>query len=97
MPDALLTAAQLAARWQVSTRQVERYAAAGMPTVPVGVRARRYDAPACESWLRENHACLSTRPQPAATRSLSASAVAAFTDACRRAQVRVKPSALKPS
>ena len=34
----MLTEAQLAAEVQISTRQVQRYTAAGMPRQPVGVR-----------------------------------------------------------
>ena len=34
----MLTEAQLAAELQISTRQVQRHTAAGMPCQPVGVR-----------------------------------------------------------
>ncbi len=91
---ALLTTEQLAAHLAVSARQIQRLAAAGMPSVPVGARGRRYDAEACVAWLQANEGTLSgkpPRPQPAASR-LSTSAVSAYTDAYRRARLRVMPS-----
>jgi hypothetical protein len=93
----MLTEAQLAAELQISTRQVQRCAAAGMPAQPVGARSKRYDLAECRHWLRENHTCLSSQPKPAATKSQSALIVREYTAAFRRAQVRVKPSELKPS
>lgn len=95
-PHALLRPADAAVRLSVSVRQLQRLTAAGMPCVPVGARAVRYDAAACLQWLQTNGetitACLSS-PRPAAvSRSLSASVVSAYTDACRRAQLRVTPS-----
>lgn len=97
----MLTPAQLAAMLGISTRQVQRLVSAGMPALPVGVRAVRYDADACRAWLQANHetiaACLSNAQPKAATKSLSASAVSGFTDACRRAQLRVTPSASSPN
>lgn len=93
----MLTPAELAAHLRISERQVQRLAAAGMPRIPVGVRGVRYDPAACEAWLQQNIECLSSKPKPAATRSLSASAVSAFTEGYRRAQLRVMPSTLKPS
>lgn len=97
----LLTIAQLAAHLGVSVRHLERCAAAGMPSVPVGARSKRYDSPACLAWLaqhaREHNTCQSSAPQRAGTKSLSASAVNAYTAAYRRAQLRVMPSESKAS
>lgn len=92
----MLTLAELAAHLRVSPRHVERCAAAGMPSIRVGVRAKRYDVAACVAWLAEHGGELSTcqssaRPK-AATKSVSASAVNGFTAAYRRAQLRVMPS-----
>lgn len=95
-----MTPAQLAAELGISVRQVQRLESAGLPFTPVGVRKKDYDAPACRAWLQANHEavkqCLSTRRPKAATRSLSASVVSDFTDACRRAQLRVMPSTSSP-
>ncbi|MDE2325348.1 MAG: helix-turn-helix domain-containing protein [Betaproteobacteria bacterium] len=90
----MLTTEQLAAHLGISARQVQRLAAAGLPSIPVGARARRYDPDACEQWLQANREalCPSTPRQPAAGKSLSASAASAFTDACRRVRLRVTPS-----
>lgn len=88
----MLTEAQLAAELQISTRQVQRYTAAGMPCQPVGVRGKRYDLGECRNWLKDNYTCLSSQQKQGATKSPSASIVKEFTAAYRRAQVRVKPS-----
>lgn len=97
----MLTAAQLATHMNVSVRHVERCAAAGMPSISVGARAKRYDADACLAWLAQHSEelsqCRSTARPKAASRSLSVSAGRAYTDACRLVQVRVTPSKLNPS
>lgn len=94
----MLTAAQLAAALGVSERQVNRLVNAGLPSTPVGARGRRYDLAECQRWLRESYQpCPSNAPRPAAGKSVSASAVNAYTDAYRRAHLRVRPSALKQS
>ncbi len=93
----LLTTEQLAAHLGISARQVQRLAAAGLPSIPVGARGRRYDLEACEQWLVVNREALRTsmgRARVAArpSESPSASAVSAYTDAYRRARLRVMPS-----
>ena len=90
----LLTTEQLAAHLGISARQVQRLAAAGLPSIPVGARGRRYDPDACEQWLQANAEALrGRRPQAQPSSSLfSASAAAAFTEAARRACLRVMPS-----
>lgn len=89
-----LTTEQLAVRLGVSSRQIQRLATLGLPSIPVGARARRYDPVACEEWLQANREllCPSTQRPPAAGKSLSASAASAFTDECRRVRLRVMPS-----
>ena len=89
-----LTTEQLAVHLGVSSRQIQRLAAFGMPSVPVGTRARRYDPEACVAWLQVNEGALSgkpPRPQSAASQ-LSRSAESAYTDAYRRVRLRVTPS-----
>jgi hypothetical protein len=92
----MITTEQLAADLGVSARQVQRLRGAGMPCLPVGARSVRYDAAACRQWLSANQehlsTCLSSATAAAGSRSLSASAVSAYTAACRRAQLRVMPS-----
>jgi excisionase family DNA binding protein len=51
--NTLLTAGQLAGRWQVTTAQVYRLTREGrIPVVPIG-RYRRYRLTAIEAWERE--------------------------------------------
>jgi hypothetical protein len=92
----MLTAAQLATHMNVSVRHVERCAAAGMPSISVGARAKRYDPAACLAWLAENSGALSQCPSnarpKAASKFVSASAVNALTAASRRAHLRAMPS-----
>ena len=96
----LLTLAELAAHLHVSTRHLERCAARGMPSIPVGARAKRYDPAACLAWLAQNtgeNECQSSRPPKGATKFASQSAVDALTAACRRGQLRALPGSSKPS
>lgn len=97
----MLTTEELAAALRISGRQVQRLRAAGLPYLSVGARRVRYDLPACQTWLQANvehvTACLSAAPQRAASRSMPASVVSAFTAACRRAQLRVTPSESNPN
>lgn len=92
----ILTAAQLATHMNVSVRHIERCAAAGMPSISVGARAKRYDPAACMAWLAENSGALSQCPSnarpKAASKFVSASAVNALTAASRRALLRLTPS-----
>lgn len=87
-----LTTEQLAVHLGVSARQIQRLVSFGLPSVLVGARARRYDPEACIAWLQANEGAL-TRGQipPVATKS-TATAVSAYTDAYRRARLRVMPS-----
>lgn len=92
--------AELAAHLHVSTRHLERCAARGMPSIPVGARAKRYDPAACLSWLAEHAGettCQSNQRPKGGTKFASQSAVDALTAACRREQVRALPGNLKPS
>lgn len=97
----MLTTEQFAAAIGVSARHVQRLRSAGMPCLPVGARAIRYDLDACRTWLQANadlvRTCLSAARPPAVSRSLSASVASDFTAAYRRAQVRVMPSDSNPS
>jgi hypothetical protein len=97
----MLTTEQLAASLSISARQVKRLQAAGLPMLRVGARAVRYDEAACRAWLAGHGehvaACLSTAAPLGAMKSLSASVASDFTAACRRAQLRVTPSAQSPN
>lgn len=87
----LLTIEQLAVHLSVSARQVQRLTAAGMPSVPVGARGRRYELEECVRWLQENMQ-QPTQPVGAAYTALSKQGAAAYTEAYKRQRVRVMPS-----
>lgn len=93
----MLTPAELAAALRVSTRTVARWDSEGCPCEWAGAR-RRYDLAHVQAWNRERALqCRSEKTPPAAGTQRLASTVAAFTDACRQVQLRVMPSASKPS
>lgn len=93
----ILTPAELAAHLRTSERTVARMVVDGCPSMLVG-RRRRFELAAVTAWLTERaSACPPDATNKAAGTPKSASAVVAFTDAYRRVQVRVMPSASKPS
>jgi len=84
-----LTRQQLCAELAISESTVRRLELDGLPYTPVGVRGKRYDLAEVKRWLR-THPCQSgSTRKPAAATSASWSGGAAFTDLCRRAQLRV--------
>lgn len=92
----LLTPAELAAHLRVSERTVARMVTDGCPSMLVGSR-RRFELPAVIAWTEFRAACPPEKTPKAAGTQRLASAAAAFTDASRRVQLRVMPSASKPS
>jgi excisionase family DNA binding protein len=91
----MLTPAELAAHLRVSERTVARMVLDGCPSILVG-RRRRFDLAQVMTWTAQQ-ACLPDRiPKAAGTQKL-ASAAADFTDAYRRAALRVTPSESKLS
>lgn len=92
-----LTRQQLCAELAISESTVRRLELAGLPYTPIGRRGKRYDAAEVRRWLRQHHACQSGPTNKGASTSALWSAGLAFTDACRRVQVRGMPSGLKPS
>ena len=88
----MLKPAELAAALRISVRQVQRLR---LPYTPTGKRGKVYDLDECRRFLRETE-CLSSEPQRGGTLA-SASTINAYTDACRRVQVRAMPSSWKPS
>lgn len=95
--EKLLTPAELAAAMRVSTRTVSRWDSEGCPCKWAGSR-RRYDLALVQAWNQERaDQCPSGKTPPGAGTQRLASTVAAFTDAFRSVQVRVMPSASKPS
>jgi hypothetical protein len=91
-PEPMLTTAQLAAHLSVSVRHVERCAAAGMPSILVGARAKRYRADECLAWLAQNSGALSAAPPVRSTPVVSRQAVTDFMAASSRMRLRCKPS-----
>lgn len=91
-----LTPAELAAHLRVSERTVARMVLDGCPSMLVGSR-RRFDLAAVISWTTERSACPPAKTPMAVGTQRLASAVADFTAASRKVQLRVMPSASKPS
>lgn len=92
----MLTPAELAAHLRTSERTIARMVSEGCPSILVG-RRRRFDLPAVLAWTAEKAQCQPTKTPPAGGTPKPASTVAAFTDAYRRAALRVTPSECTPS
>lgn len=92
----MLSPAQLAAHMGVSARTVARWDAAGCPCEWAGKR-RRYDVEAVKAWNREQRTCQQDKTPRAAGTPRPALTVAAFTENCRRVQLRVMPAVSPPN
>jgi phage terminase Nu1 subunit (DNA packaging protein) len=92
----MLTPSELAAAMRVSTKTVSRWDVAGCPCEWAGSR-RRYDLAAVQAWNRERATCRSEETPKADGTQKHAFNSAVFTDACRKVQLRVTPSASKQS
>ena len=91
-----MTPAELAAHLRCSERTVARMVLEGCPSMLVGCR-RRFDLAAVLAWTTDRAQCPPEKTPKAAGTQRLASAVAAFTDASRRVQLRVMPGASKQS
>ena len=91
-----LTRQQLCAELTVSESTVRRWELDGLPVTPIGRRGKRYDLAEVKRWLR-GRGCQSGPTKTEFTTSALWSAGRAFTDACRKVQVRGMPSSSKPS
>ena len=88
----LMTPAELAAHLRTSERTVARMVLDGCPSILVG-RRRRFELAAVMEWTGEQaQSCRSGRTLLAAGTPRLASAVAAYTDAYRKVQLRAMPS-----
>ena len=86
----LLTAEELAAALGVSISTIHRNVKFGMPRRKFGSRTVRYDLDECRNWGERN--CQSEKIEKAVGTSSFVSRTNAFTDVCRRVQLRVMPS-----
>jgi hypothetical protein len=91
-----LTRQQLCAQLAISESTVRRLELVGLPYTPIGKKGKRYDLAEVRRWLRE-HQCQSGPTKTELSTSALWSAGRAFTDACRKVQVRGMPSNLKPN
>jgi excisionase family DNA binding protein len=91
----LLTPAQLAAYLNTSERTIARMLIDGCPSLLVGCR-RRFDIADVTAWTLEQ-SCRRAKMKMDDGMPRRALVDAAFTDACRRVQVRVTPSLSKRS
>lgn len=93
----LLTPAELAAHLRTSERTIARMVLDGCPSMLVGSR-RRFELAAVMTWTQERAAsCPSEKTPLAVGTQRLASAVAAYTDAYRKVQLRATPSASRQS
>jgi hypothetical protein len=86
-----LTRQQLCAELAISESTVRRLELEGLPFTPVGVRGKRYDLAEVKAWLRK-HQCQPGQTRTAAVTPQSWSGASAFTERCRKVQLRVMPS-----
>lgn len=86
-----LTRQQLCAALQVSESTVRRWERDGLPLTPIGIRGKRYNLDEVRDWLRAR-GCQSGETSKAPSTSALWSGANAFTDACRRVQLRTTPS-----
>jgi len=86
-----ITRQQLCAELGISESTVRRLELDGLPFTPVGRRSKRYNLAEVKTWLRGNQ-CQYGPMNRAASTSASWSPANAFTDACRKVQLRVMPS-----
>ena len=91
-----ITRQQLCAALAISESTVRRLELDGLPHTPIGRRGKRYNLDEVKTWLR-GRACQSGSTSAAGTVSPSWLPAGAFTDACRRVQLRVMPSASNQS
>jgi phage terminase Nu1 subunit (DNA packaging protein) len=92
-----LTRQQLCATLAISESTVRRLERVGLPFTPIGRRGKRYDAAEVRNWLRRTQQCQSGPTKTDELTSALWSAGSAFTDACRKVQVRGMPSSSKPN
>lgn len=91
-PASLLTVAQLAAQLNVSVRHLERCTAAGMPSIPVGARSRRYELQVCLEWLATYAHGAAQASQTVRQAGRQGTAVHDYASAYKRMRLRVMPS-----
>jgi hypothetical protein len=85
-----LTRQQLCAELGICESTVRHLELAGLPFTPVGKRSHRYNLVEVKEWLRSDQ--FQSAQKRAASTSVSWSQANAFTDACRKVQLRVMPS-----
>lgn len=90
-----LTRQQLCAELAISESTVRRLELDGLPYTRLRAR-KRYDLAEVKRWLRGRE-CQSGPTKTELSTSALWSAGRAFTDACRKVQVRGLPSSLKPN
>lgn len=82
---------QICTALNVSESTIRRLEQDGLPYTPVGLRAKRYNLAECKAWLKANQ-CQSGQIRRAALTLGSWSKESAFTESCRKVQLRVMPS-----
>jgi len=88
-----LTRQQLCAALGISESTVRRLELDGLPFTPVGLRAKRYNLAEVKAWLKTHQPCQPGKINKAVGTSALWSAANEFTASCRKAHLRVMPSA----
>lgn len=88
-----LTRQQLCAALGISESTVRRLEIDGLPFTPVGVRAKRYNLAEVKHWLKTYQPCQPGKTNKAVGTSALWSVANEFTASCRKAHLRVMPSA----
>lgn len=91
----IMTRQQLCAELQISESTLRRHEQDGMPVILVGKRTKRYDLQDVTTWLKKVRACPSGSTKKAVDTSVLCSMESAFTEECRKVQLRVMPSTWK--
>lgn len=88
-----LTRQQLCAALAISESTVRRLELDGLPFTPIGRRGKRYNLAEVKTWLKTHQSCPSGKTLKAGITSDLWSAANEFTASCRKAHLRVMPSA----
>ncbi len=95
--SAIISKIKLAEELDCSTRHLERLMKEGLPFIPFGERAKRFDLDSVKNWLKSREVCLSGKTKRGAGMQKFASMDNAYTEYCRQARAKRQQKARKPN